>query len=113
MAPLTAPRAQDGSAGGWSSRGSSYQPLGEAGVSADWVSFGFSDPGTWDAAFAGVRTMFLSRPPAISDVRRDLLPAVAAARQAGLRHVVFLSLQGPQHNRVVPRAQVESWLRSS
>ncbi|WP_433789679.1 NmrA family NAD(P)-binding protein [Actinoplanes sp. CA-252034] len=89
------------------------RPLGEASGSADWVPFGFSEPATWEAAFAGVQTMFLLRPPAISNVKRDLLPAVAAARRAGLRHVVFLSLQGAQHNRVVPHAKVESWLRSS
>ena len=53
------------------------------------------------------------RPPAIGNVRRDLLPAVEAARQAGVRHVVFLSLQGAEKNKVVPHATVESWLRSS
>ena len=53
------------------------------------------------------------RPPAIGNVRRDLLPAVAAARKAGVRHVVFLSLQGAAKNKVVPHAAVEKWLRSS
>ena len=53
------------------------------------------------------------RPPAIGNVRRDLLPAVAAARDAGIRHVVFLSLQGAERNKVVPHATVESWLRTS
>ena len=57
--------------------------------------------------------MFLMRPPAIGNVRRDLLPAVAAARDAGVRHVVFLSLQGAEKNKVVPHAAVEKWLRSS
>ena len=86
---------------------------GDAGGSVSWVPFGFTAPATWTSAFAGVETMFLLRPPAISRVRRDLLPAVAAAQQAGLRHVVFLSLQGAQRNRVVPHAKVESWLRAS
>ncbi|MFN8075802.1 MAG: NmrA family NAD(P)-binding protein [Kineosporiaceae bacterium] len=36
-----------------------------------------------------------------------------AARDAGVRHVVFLSLQGAEKNRVVPHATVESWLRGS
>ena len=40
----------------------------------------FGDPGTWQAASEGVRVMFLVRPPAISRVKRDLLPAVAAAQ---------------------------------
>lgn len=79
----------------------------------DGVAFDFVDPSTWSAAFAGVESMFLLRPPAIGNVRRDLLPAVAAARDAGVRHVVFLSLQGAEKNRVVPHAAVEKWLRTS
>ena len=77
------------------------------------VRFDFGAPETWDEAFAGVRSMFLVRPPAIGNVKRDLLPAVAAARDAGVEHVVFLSLQGAEHNKVVPHAAVESWLRGS
>lgn len=57
--------------------------------------------------------MFLVRPPALGNVKRDLLPAVAAARDAGVEHVVFLSLQGAQRNKVVPHATVEAWLRDS
>ncbi|BDZ43360.1 NAD(P)-dependent oxidoreductase [Paraoerskovia sediminicola] len=79
----------------------------------DAVAFHFTDPSTWSAAFEGVESLFLVRPPAIGNVRRDLLPAVAAARDAGVRHVVFLSLQGAEKNKVVPHAKVESWLRSS
>lgn len=77
------------------------------------VPFDFRDPATWDAAFDGVERMFLLRPPDISDVRRDLVPAVERAGGRGLRHVVFLSLQGAERIKVVPHAKVESWLRSS
>ncbi|WP_278236847.1 NmrA family NAD(P)-binding protein [Isoptericola sp. AK164] len=79
----------------------------------DEVRFDVTDPATWPEAFAGVEAMFLVRPPAIGNVRRDLLPAVAAARDAGVGHVVFLSLQGAERNKVVPHATVESWLRES
>lgn len=77
------------------------------------VAFDFTDPGTWPDAFDGVDAMFLVRPPALGNVRRDLLPALAAARGAGVRHVVFLSLQGAEKNKLVPHAAVESWLRRS
>jgi len=80
---------------------------------ADEVEFDFTDPGTWAGAFDGVTSMFLVRPPAIGNVSRDLLPAVAAARDAGVEHVVFLSLQGAEKNKVVPHATVEAWLRAS
>ncbi|PFG43367.1 uncharacterized protein YbjT (DUF2867 family) [Isoptericola jiangsuensis] len=84
-----------------------------AAGAADDVAFDFTDPATWAAAFDGVTSMFLVRPPAIGNVRRDLLPAMAAARDAGVEHVVFLSLQGAEKNKVVPHATVESWLRGS
>ncbi|GGC17526.1 NmrA family NAD(P)-binding protein [Cellulomonas carbonis] len=77
------------------------------------VRFDLADPTSWPDAFAGVDTMFLVRPPAVGDVRRGLLPAVAAARDHGVRHVVFLSLQGAERLRVVPHATVGEWLRSS
>lgn len=80
---------------------------------ADAVAFDFTDPATWAGALDGVRSMFFVRPPALGNVTRDLLPAVAAARDAGVEHVVFLSLQGAERNRLVPHATVEAWLRAS
>ncbi|MGF1645766.1 MAG: NmrA family NAD(P)-binding protein [Kineosporiaceae bacterium] len=83
------------------------------GACADEVAFDFTDPDTWPAVFDGASTLFLVRPPALVDVRRNLLPAVAAARDAGVGHVVFLSLQGAQHNPLVPHRTVEKWLLRS
>ena len=80
---------------------------------ANEVTFDFTDPATWARAFDGIESMFLVRPPAIGNVKRDLLPAIAAARDAGVKHVVFLSLQGADRNKVVPHATVEAWLRKS
>lgn len=82
-------------------------------LSSGAVAFDFTDAATWPEAFRGVDAMFLVRPPALGNVRRDLLPAVAAAREAGVRRVVFLSLQGVERNPIVPHAAVESWLRTS
>ncbi len=74
--------------------------------------FDFTDPSTW-SVFDGIRVMFLMRPPALSNIRRDMVPALEAARAAGVEHVVLLSLQGAEHNRVVPHAKIEAWLRGS
>lgn len=77
------------------------------------IRFDFTDPSTWVNAFSGVDVMFLMRPPALSNIRRDMVPALEAARGAGLRHVVVLSLQGAEHNRFVPHAAMEDWARGS
>ena len=76
------------------------------------VSFDFHDPTTFAATFAGVRTAFVVRPPALSRVR-DLVPALRAASVAGVRHVVFLSVQGAGKIPFLPHAGVERWLRAS
>lgn len=77
------------------------------------VPFDLVDETTWGDAHQGITSMFVLRPPSMGHVRRDLIPALAAAGRAGVRHVVFLSLQGAEKNRVVPHAAVEGWLRES
>jgi uncharacterized protein YbjT (DUF2867 family) len=74
-------------------------------------AFDFADPSGWPAALAGVDRLFLLRPPAISDVRTYLFPLIDSALDAGVNHVVFLSLQGVQFNRATPHHAVEKFLR--
>jgi uncharacterized protein YbjT (DUF2867 family) len=71
------------------------------------VRFDFLDPATYRATFAGVERMFLVRPPALSNVQRDIAPAVWAAVGAGVQQIVFLSIQGVEQNRVVPHYKIE------
>lgn len=77
------------------------------------VAFDFTDRATWRAAYDGIEAMLCIRPPAISNVRRDLIPSLEAGRAAGVRHVVLLSLQGADKNKIVPHARLEDWLRGS
>ncbi len=77
------------------------------------VRFDFTDPATWAAAFEGVEVMFLMRPPQLVNIARDMVPALEAARAAGVGHTVLLSLQGAERNRVVPHAKIEAWLRGN
>jgi uncharacterized protein YbjT (DUF2867 family) len=75
-------------------------------------SFDFhSAPAGLRAALAGTDRLFLMRPPAIADVRTHLFPLIDAARDTGVRQVVFLSLQGVQANRRTPHHAVETYLR--
>lgn len=85
----------------------------EFGDAAEPVAFDFIDASTWTAAFAGVDVMFLMRPPALGNFRRDMAPALEAARAAGVRHVVVMSLQGAEHNKILPHTKMEKWARAS
>ena len=85
--------------------------FGDASSVAE-AALDFTDPSTW-SAFDGVTRMFLMRPPQVSNISRDMVPALEMAKAAGVRHVVLLSLQGAEHNKVVPHAKLEAWLRGS
>ncbi len=87
------------------------QTLREEGIAP--VGLDFTDPESWPAAFEGVERMFLMRPPHLGKPKSQILPSLEAAKSAGVRHLVLLSLQGAEGNRVVPHAALEAWLRDS
>ncbi len=68
--------------------------------------FDFEDPATYDA-FEGMDAVFLVRPPAIAQVWSSIFPALDAAVDAGVQHVVFLSIQGAGENPLVPHRWIE------
>lgn len=84
-------------------------------------------PESWEAALEGVTGLFMIIPPRISRgaglkpgqrarrsaVSRVLLPFVAAARRTGVRHVVFLSVQGADTRRAIPHALVEKGIMAA
>lgn len=80
------------------------------GDSVQIVHFDFLKPETFAQTFDGMERMFLVRPPALSNVSRDIAPAIWAAVNAGVQHVVFLSIQGVENNRVVPHYKIEQLL---
>ena len=82
------------------------------GAGLEYAQFDFARPETYNA-FDGVDRLFLVRPPEIADVRRVIAPAIDAARRAGVRQVVFLSLLGVERNPIVPHYRIEKALRES
>jgi uncharacterized protein YbjT (DUF2867 family) len=90
-------------------------PAGEPreGPWAEAVTFSFTDQATWQDAFTGVDAVFLMRPPNVSNVRRDMIPALRAAERAGVRRMVLLSLQGADRNPFAPHRRLEEWLSTS
>ncbi|MEO8395990.1 MAG: SDR family oxidoreductase [Chloroflexota bacterium] len=80
------------------------QTLGE---DHEYTRFDFVDPQTYGPAFTGIEKIFLIRPPALANVKRDIAPALYAAKQAGVKQIVFLSIQGVDKNRVVPHYKIE------
>lgn len=83
------------------------------GDSVEAAPFDFSQEQTFTPALESVKRMFLMRPPHITDVKRYILPFLAAAQTAEVEQVVFLSLIGIEQNKRVPHYQIEQYLRSS
>jgi uncharacterized protein YbjT (DUF2867 family) len=79
-------------------------------ISISWEIFDFTNSATYEAAFAGIEKLFLMRPPHIANIERDMKPAIEYAAQAGVKHIIFLSLLGAEQNQIVPHAKVEKLL---
>jgi uncharacterized protein YbjT (DUF2867 family) len=75
------------------------------------VAFDFLDPQTFRAAVRGCDSLFLLRPPAVSDTRRTLNPFVDVGREEGIKQIVFVSVAGAADNSLVPHHAVEQHLR--
>lgn len=75
--------------------------------------FDFQQPDTWVSAVVRCKSVFLLRPPAISDVESTLIPCARKALQTGTSHIVFLSVAGAETNRLVPHHKVEVFLRTT
>ncbi|MFM8322553.1 MAG: SDR family oxidoreductase [Chloroflexota bacterium] len=83
------------------------------GAQVEAAGFDFSKPETFTPAFQGIQRAFILRPPQISDIEHTLIPAMQAARAAGVQHFVFLSIIGIEQNTVVPHYKVEQFLKTS
>lgn len=78
---------------------------------AEIAHFDASDASTF-GALDGVQRMFLLWPPG-TNVTRDVLPVIAAAKQRGIHQIVFLSILGAERIRIVPHRRVEEALEAS
>lgn len=83
----------------------------DAGV--EHVPFDFGDRTTYAEALRNVRRVFLLRPPAVTDIPTYIDPFIAAAKDAGVAQIVFLSLLGAERIPFVPHRKIEASLRAS
>ena len=71
----------------------------------------FLDADTFREALSGIDTLFLVRPPQLSKPQKDMLPFLTECKVANIKQIVFLSLQGVEHNNVTPHAKIENIIR--
>ncbi|WP_266363965.1 SDR family oxidoreductase [Tellurirhabdus rosea] len=84
-----------------------------APLTDDLIRFDFTNPASTQRALEGVEKVLLIRPPQLADVKKFFDPLVRQMQQAGVRQVVFLSLQGVESNAYTPHHKIELILRES
>lgn len=77
------------------------------------VRLEFGDAKSYPDAFTGVEKVFLMRPPQTTAIKKEMLPALGAAKAQGVQQIVFMSLQGAEKNPVVPHRRIEDYLKTS
>lgn len=73
----------------------------------DYVNFDFEDNNTFEKALTGIDTIFLLRPPHISDVEKYFKPLIISIKKHDISGVVFLSVQGAEKSKVIPHNKIE------
>jgi uncharacterized protein YbjT (DUF2867 family) len=74
------------------------------------VLFDFQNVQTFKPALKGCNTVFLLRPPAISNTKATLCVFIDVARNCGVKHIVFVSVAGV--NWMMPHFAVEQKLKA-
>jgi uncharacterized protein YbjT (DUF2867 family) len=71
------------------------------------IKFDFQDPETYYEALKPGNILFLLRPPELADVSKYFKPLIEKAKQLGVKHIVFLSVQGADKMSVIPHHKIE------
>jgi len=75
--------------------------------------FDFTDQNTYAPALETMEILFLLRPPQISDVERYFKPLIEVAIFTGIKHIVFLSVQGVEKSTIIPHHKIEKLIAES
>ncbi len=79
----------------------------------DFLQFDFMDANTFSAALRECDILFLLRPPQISDVEKYFKPLIDACKAKGVKHIVFLSVQGVEKSTLIPHHKIEKLIVAS
>ncbi|HEY3388974.1 MAG TPA: NmrA family NAD(P)-binding protein [Prolixibacteraceae bacterium] len=77
-------------------------------ANCNFCQFEFDEPSTYDKALEGVTKIVLIRPNQVVDVSRYIFPFLAKAEQAGVKHIVFISIVGAERNRIFANHRTEN-----
>lgn len=77
------------------------------------VQFDFDDQKSVAAAIEQADVLFLLRPPQLADVEKYFQPIINTAKEQGIKHIIFLSVQGAEKSSWVPHHKIEKRILES
>lgn len=77
------------------------------------LPFDFEDPQTHQPALKDCDILFLLRPPQISDVPKYFEPIIDVCKASGVKHIIFLSVQGVERSKIIPHHKIEKLIVES
>jgi len=77
------------------------------------IKFDFTDISTYLQAFKNCDLIFLLRPPQITEVKKYFKPLIEIAKQSGVKHIVFLSVQEVENSSIIPHHKIEKLIVES
>jgi uncharacterized protein YbjT (DUF2867 family) len=77
------------------------------------LQFDFTNSTTYKTALDGCSILFLLRPPQISEVEKYFNPIINACKVKGVKHIVFLSVQGVEKSKIIPHHKIEKLIVDS
>lgn len=75
--------------------------------------FDFTDSTSYRSSLENCEILFLLRPPQISDTRKYFKPLIDIAKEVGIQHIIFLSVQGVEKSSIVPHHKIEKLIVKS
>lgn len=76
------------------------------------VALDFLDSKTYPDALHRVDSIFLVRPPELANPEKELIPFLKAAKDHGVRKIVFVSLLGIENSPWVPHYKAEQMIKA-
>ncbi|MDQ3141792.1 MAG: NmrA family NAD(P)-binding protein [Bacteroidota bacterium] len=77
------------------------------------IYFDFTDISSYEIALKSCTILFLLRPPNIAQVTKYYKPLIEKTKEIGIKHIVFLSVQGVEKNTIIPHHKIETLIVQS
>lgn len=84
-----------------------------ANSKVNFLQFDFMDLSSHNKALSNIDIVFLLRPPQISDVEKYFKPLIKTCKDKGVKHIVFLSVQGVEKSKIIPHHKIEKLIVES